>query len=201
MLSGMESRSDANDGRTNRRNRNAEAVLDAVMELFLEQNLDPHPSEIAERAGVSLRSVYRYLGDSDLMRAGMDRIVERHRRHFTIDDLGSGTLDHRIDTLVQSRVRGVRRNAALIAAADKMAATRSEIPTRVTERRRLLREQTAAQFAVELEPSRPDAPAVLDAVDGLTQIETVMYFIEGLGHSDARAIRRLSTALGVLLAT
>jgi AcrR family transcriptional regulator len=68
---------DSTDHRSQgRRNRNSEAVLEAVLSLFLEHNLHPHPKEIADRAGVSLRSVYRYLGDADLMRVGMDQIIQ-----------------------------------------------------------------------------------------------------------------------------
>src|SRR6185312_6061085 len=58
------------DGRTARKDRNMVAVLDAVLELFVRGDLIPSPEAIAQRSGVSLRSVYRYLAASrDLVHA------------------------------------------------------------------------------------------------------------------------------------
>ena len=48
------------DGRTARRDRNREAVLDAALALFTAGELEPTAAAVAERSGVSLRSVYRY---------------------------------------------------------------------------------------------------------------------------------------------
>ena len=48
------------DGRLARRDRNRIAVLDAAIELFAEGVLDPTPDDVATRAGISARSVYRY---------------------------------------------------------------------------------------------------------------------------------------------
>ncbi len=43
------------DGRTARRDRNSDAVLDAVHELFVEGQLVPTVEEVAARSGVSTR--------------------------------------------------------------------------------------------------------------------------------------------------
>jgi AcrR family transcriptional regulator len=188
-----------NDGRSLRRNRNSEAILEAVLELFIEHNLDPSPNEVAERAGVSLRTVYRHLGNSDLVRAGMDRVQQRQRAEFQIPDLGAGPLEERIAVLVRTRVRGVRANAAVIAAADYFAASRPEIRRDIEQRRLLLRKQTAAQFAPELRGGGSTAQATLDAVDALTQIEPITYYLDDLGYGEARTIGRLTTALTALL--
>src|SRR3954453_24162311 len=68
------------DGRTARRDRNREAVLDPVLELFSDGNLTPSPDEVAQRSGVSLRSVYRYVAASDGL---MSCAIERHSQRFT----------------------------------------------------------------------------------------------------------------------
>ena len=68
------------DGRTARRDRNRDAVLDAVLDLFGEDSLAPAPAEVAERSGVSLRSVYRYYEDRDaLYRDVADHVVDSDR--------------------------------------------------------------------------------------------------------------------------
>jgi len=84
------------DGRTARRDRNREAVLDAVLELFSEGNLAPSPDDVAQRAGISLRSVYRYVADSDgLIRDAIERHTERIAPLFLIEDIGEGPFEKR----------------------------------------------------------------------------------------------------------
>ena len=53
------------DGRVVRGLRNREALVDAIITLNEEGVLRPSAAEIAERAGVSLRSVYRHFEDID----------------------------------------------------------------------------------------------------------------------------------------
>src|SRR3954470_18279608 len=51
------------DGRTARATRTREAVVSAVLDLVNEGNPKPTAREIADRAGVSLRSVYVHFDD------------------------------------------------------------------------------------------------------------------------------------------
>jgi AcrR family transcriptional regulator len=89
------------DGRTARRDRNSEAVLDAVRELFIEGNYTPTAEAVAARSGVSLRSVYRYFEDTEaLFRAAIARRVAQAEPLFVFPDLGEGELDDRIARLV-----------------------------------------------------------------------------------------------------
>src|SRR5271165_1494930 len=53
------------DGRRLRRALNREAVVDALLDLYSEGNLRPSTDEIAERAGISPRSLFRYFEDAD----------------------------------------------------------------------------------------------------------------------------------------
>src|SRR3954452_9433869 len=93
------------DGRRARRDRNREAVLDAVLALFREDNLTPRPEDVAEKSGVSLRSVYRYYSDpTELLRAAMARHLERVRSKLVVPGIGEGPLADRIDRLVEARL-------------------------------------------------------------------------------------------------
>jgi AcrR family transcriptional regulator len=53
------------DGRTLRGERNRQALLDAALEMLEEGNLAPSAQEIAQRAGVGLRGVFRHFGDME----------------------------------------------------------------------------------------------------------------------------------------
>ena len=66
------------DGRTARSTRTREAVVTAVLDLVNEGNPKPTAREIADRAGVSLRSVYVHFEDlDDLFGAAATRHVEQ----------------------------------------------------------------------------------------------------------------------------
>ena len=94
------------DGRSAIRDRNRDAVLDAVLDLFSEDNLSPGPEEVALRVGLSVRSVYRYFDDHDsLTRAAIARNIEKVTPLFLIPAIGEGELDSRIDRFVDARLR------------------------------------------------------------------------------------------------
>jgi len=163
------------DGRTARRDRNRAAVLDAVLELFAEGTLFPSAEAVAERSGVSLRSVYRYVEDTDdLVRAA----VERHRANvaplFEVEDLGEGTLEGRIDRLVHARVNAYEAVATTARASRARAYTNEIIRRQLEEASALLADQVAAQFAPELRMLAPaKRRAVLAACDALVSLETI----------------------------
>lgn len=98
--------SEEGDGRTLRRTRNRQSVIIALLDIVREGELDPSVADIADRAGVSHRSVFRYFDDiNDLVRTAIDHEVERTTPLAAIADLGLGTLDRRIDSWVDSRLR------------------------------------------------------------------------------------------------
>ena len=95
------------DGRSARRDRNKTAVLDAVLELFQEGSLSPGPVEVAQRCGLSPRSVYRYFDDADeLVRAAVDRHLELTLPYFHLSAIGQGPRDERIDRFAERRFEG-----------------------------------------------------------------------------------------------
>ncbi|MDQ1404005.1 MAG: TetR/AcrR family transcriptional regulator, regulator of autoinduction and epiphytic fitness, partial [Actinomycetota bacterium] len=66
------------DGRTARAQRTRRAVVDALLALIEEGDLRPTGPRIAERAGVSLRSVFQHYNDLEsLFAAAGERQLER----------------------------------------------------------------------------------------------------------------------------
>ena len=91
------------DGRTLRRTRNRTAVIAALLEIIREGNLRPGASEIADRAGVSHRSIFRYFDDlDDLVRTAIDHAFEQAGPMADIPDIGSGSLDERIAVITKA---------------------------------------------------------------------------------------------------
>jgi AcrR family transcriptional regulator len=166
------------DGRTARRDRNRTAVLDAVIELFTAGNFDPTAEEVAQRSGVSLRSVYRYVADKDdLSRAAIARHIERVGHLFAVPDLGTGSFSERVARLVDARLRLYDAVAATYRAARWRAPMNPVLAAQLELRRRDLREQLERQFAPELRslPTRARRH-VATAADALTQIDTIDHF-------------------------
>jgi AcrR family transcriptional regulator len=93
------------DGRRARRERGRVAVVDAMVDLIQEGVVPPGADAVAERAGVSVASVFRYFdGLADLQEAAMVRYFERYRERFEVPGLGEGDLDERIERLVRARL-------------------------------------------------------------------------------------------------
>ena len=190
------------DGRTARRDRNRLAVLDAVIELFAEDVLAPRPEQVAERSGVSLRSVYRYFSDpAELLRAAMARHLERVTPLLRIDEIGAGDLDDRIARFVDARLR-LHEAIAPVARAARAAAPRNEIIRAQYDRTRsTLSAQVESHFAPELGAMPAGRRrAVASGIDALTQLEGLDHLRLHQGHALPRAAEILRQLVSILLA-
>lgn len=189
------------DGRTARRDRNRDAVLDAVLDLFAQDALAPTAQQVAERSGVSLRSVYRYFEDTDeLVRAAIDRNLVRVRPLFELDRLGEGPLEDRIERLVGSRMRLYDEVGPLMRATVLHAGENALLAARLTAVRRTLGEQAEAMFAPELAALAPVVRReVAASVDLLVGFEALEHLRRVRGLSRAAATRASSRALLALL--
>jgi AcrR family transcriptional regulator len=189
--------STAVDGRSARREANRIAVLDTVIEMFLEGETDPSPQEVARRSGVSIRSVYRYVADkNDLSRAAIARHVERVGHLFELDDIGEGDFDDRVERFVAARLRLYDAIAPTNRAARLRAAINPVIDEQLEVARRTLQEQFIAHFEPELArlPTR-DRRLVMAAADALIQIDSIDHMREHLGLSPRATREVLEEAL------
>ena len=168
------------DGRTARRDRNRLAVLDAVIELFGEGDLDPGVHAVADRSGVSLRSVYRYFEDIDeLVSSAIDRQLTKLRPLFRIEGLGEGPLDERIERFVHRRVALFEGVRTVYLAATVRSGTDPLLREELSRSRDRLGEQSRAMFAPELD-DLPEAEArhaalTLDVLGQLATLERLRH--------------------------
>ena len=100
------------DGRRARAERNRDAVVEAILDLLCEGVQHPTAEAIAERSGVSVRSVFRHFDDLEsLHAAAVDRHSERIRDLF-VPPPSTGSLASRIDGLAARRSSAVRSDDA-----------------------------------------------------------------------------------------
>jgi AcrR family transcriptional regulator len=93
------------DGRRARRERGRAAVTEAMIDLMCEGEIVPSADLVAERAGVSVASIFRYFETlDDLRRSTIELYFARYAHLFGIPDCGMGTFATRLDGFVRSRV-------------------------------------------------------------------------------------------------
>jgi AcrR family transcriptional regulator len=193
------------DGRTARRNRNMDAVLDALIALAREGDglSEPSVEAIAERAAVSYRSVYRYFEDrTELMLSAIVRVMGDDYSIFDLEGLGDGSLDARIARLVEVRLAAYRRLAPLTRIAVRLRADEPAVAVAYEDVRRQMRGQLEAQFAPELDAvAAQDRAGVIAAIDAMFQAESLDYLAhhEGLDDAEITSIltRHIRAHLGV----
>ena len=96
--------SEKKDGRHERVERGKRAVFEALVELFSEGRYNPPVAEVAARAGVSERTLFRYFGSYNDVIAGMvGYFYPRVERYFTADP-PAGDLRSRLLALAELRV-------------------------------------------------------------------------------------------------
>jgi AcrR family transcriptional regulator len=189
------------DGRTARRHRNTNAVLDAVHQLFVEGHVLPTVEDVATRSGVSLRSVYRYFPDRDeLLQAALARRMEVAESLFHLADVGTGPFDERVARFVDHRIELYDEIAPTARAAFQAAGTAPVIAAAVQQRRDLMNRQTRRHFAPELRGRRTaEAADLLAAIEVLCQFEALESLRVDRALSVARTRRVLVRAVHALL--
>lgn len=200
-MTGVDETAAAVDGRVARRQRNIDAVLDVVMEMFVEDAMFPTIEQAATRSGLSLRSLYRYFADQgELVEAAIKRNEERSSQLARLHAIGQGPLDDRIEDFVSMRIRLYEAVAPVFRATAANAARHQRVRDERAKNRDQLREQFERQFAPELVVHKPPhREAVRSAGDLLTQLDSIDYLRKHRRLSVAEVHETLSASLRSLL--
>lgn len=139
-----------------------------MLELVVEGRGQPTAADVAERAGVSTASVFRYFDSLvDLEQQMAARYFQAHADLFDLDREGEGPLPQRIDRLVRARVRLYGTIAPLARLGRSRAVDNDALDAELRRSRRGLADQVRRHFAPELASLRPaerdDLAAVLSA--------------------------------------
>src|SRR3954470_3371996 len=151
------------DGRAARSVRTRRAIVDALRALHHEGDLRPTAPRVAERAGVSVRTVWQHFDDLEtlLFEAGR-RDLEIAQSLVTPIDLSLPAIA-RVDALVEQRARMFEEMAPPWRAARVHAPFSAQIQSNRDTLMQLAREQVGELFAPEL-AAAPDPQALLDAL-------------------------------------
>ena len=165
------------DGRAARSAKTRDAIADALLDLLADGRPRPTAREIAERAAVSVRSVYVHFDDLE------DLFCVAAKRHFArvapilAPAPATGTLAERADALVRQRIR-LYAQAGAVARATRLHAAFSPTLARILrEAQARSRADLERVFAQELRDlgtaQRTRSVAVLDVLTGTEAWETL----------------------------
>lgn len=191
----------ARDGRRESRERNRDAVVDALLDLYEDGVLNPGAQEVAARSGVSRRSVFRYFDDMDeLCRAAIERHSTRVSHLFEVDGLGKGPVESRIDRLVEQRTNLFEAISPVRRIAQLRAPFQPIIATELDRARAMLRRQLERHFASELDQLEPeDRRETLAVADVITSFESFDLLRRAQGLSLANASKAMRRGLSALI--
>jgi TetR/AcrR family transcriptional regulator of autoinduction and epiphytic fitness len=168
---------DAVDGRTARADRTHKALVDAFLQLVDAGNLRPTTDEIAERAGVSPRSVHQHFPERDaLLIVAFER---RYRQAF--ERIAPIPPDQSFDYRVAAVVRQRARVWELVSGSHRAMSAREHLSTEIAASLARLRQRERTElvsvFGPELDElrrvDRARAVAVLTAAVALPTWESL----------------------------
>jgi AcrR family transcriptional regulator len=187
------------DGRRERGARNKEAVVSALLELYSQGEVQPPAARIAELAGVSERSVFRYFDDmEDLASCAITVQWERVRDLYeTLDS--SGDLTQRINSIVDHRLKLYDKVGNVMRVAVVAAYKSQVVASAVKERRLIMGRRALQQFENELK-STSDIENKERILDYTLSLENIIYLKEALGLSHSKVRETLTAAITSLFA-
>ncbi len=172
-------------------------TIDAFIDLVLETKAPPRPEEVAERADVSIASLYRYFDNLDqLRRDALVRLVERYPDLVTVPKIGTGTRQQRIASFTSGRVElhETLHPLQLLTRADPSASAL------VDTARQTMADQIRLHFDTELQAlSRSERDDTVAAIASVTSVESWEQFRRSFGLSPTQTRRAWSRAVDQLL--
>jgi AcrR family transcriptional regulator len=163
-----------------------------LLSLYEAGEVEPSVARVAEVAGVSERSVFRYFEDKDdLIGAAIALQVERVGHLFeglSVD----GPFEQRLDAILDHRLRLFDAISGVMRASEFHEHRSSLVRAGIDKRRAVLRAQAIDQFRPELN-RLDDSSAASRAIDVALSLETIMYLTRHYKRSQLRDTLALMT--------
>jgi AcrR family transcriptional regulator len=187
------------DGRTARRERNRDAVIDALLAMYDSGDLSPSLDTVAERAGVSPRSLFRYFADTDdLTRTAISRQQDRLAPLLAEPVAIASTTDARVRAAVDDRVHLLDAMGPVAQVARLRSHANPAVAAEVRDKRRILRQRLADALAPDLDRA-DDAAATLAAADVSCSFEAYHLLLEDHRMSPSAAAEILGRSVAAII--
>jgi AcrR family transcriptional regulator len=145
------------DGRRERTKRTRAAIVTALTELLDEGRIEPTAAQIAERAGVAVRSIAQHFASREELLLAVARHHSERLAHTPVDR--QGTFDERLEAFVTARARSLEASAAMRRAAAVVLGRSPAVAHALEEAAKERRKESSSLFAAEI-AATGDAAAV-----------------------------------------
>jgi len=171
-------------------------VIEAFIDLVLEGDPSPTPASVADRAGVSRASVFRYFETLDELRAETaGRVLERFVDLLELGEPSTTSTADRAAAFVASRLR-FHETLHPLALLQRRHATDPDAAAAIDMSRHLLADQARAYFRHDLEPLDDERrDDVVTTIAVLTSIESWHQSRHTHGRSPAQTRRAWISAI------
>lgn len=178
------------DGRTLRSLRTREAIVDATIGLLADGDLRPTAPRVADRAGVSVRSVFQHFDELERLHAAVaERLVDRAAL-LLVPVPADLPLDERLGRFVAQRTALLEAVTPVRRAAEVHGPFSAEITARLRDGQAFLRAELEQTFAPELDGlPESERGLVLDGLDLVLGWKTWDALRTDLGRPQAEAER------------
>jgi AcrR family transcriptional regulator len=188
------------DGRNRRRINSFDRAVDALLDLIDSGNPSPTAQDIAERSGISVRTVFRLTEDIEsLHAAAVMRQMER-TAHLYVALPNTGSVTSRARALVMNRSEVYETIAPIRRVGDRLANASPQIADGLQLHHLVLRMQIEELFAAEIKAmARVRRQAVLNALDVAASWETWDQLRRLKGLSVAESVRVMNILVAAAL--
>ncbi|MFG1780358.1 TetR/AcrR family transcriptional regulator [Micromonospora sp. NPDC049048] len=188
------------DGRTARAERTRAAIVEAHLALISEGDLRPTGERIAERAGISLRTLWTNFKDMETLfeASGAELLRQQDAAHRPISP--ALPLARRIDAYCRQRARLLQ----LITPSARAAQMREPVSGQLRRNRlkhiERVRDEVEQLFAAELEQAGPDRDQLVHALVAASMWPAWSMLRDGLGLGVDQARAVMARTVAALLA-
>jgi len=92
------------DGRVQRSERSRTAIVQALLELIGEGSVSPTAQQVAERADVGVRTVFRHFSDMETLFSTMNDQLNAEVASLFVEKVQTGSFEDRVDALIERRM-------------------------------------------------------------------------------------------------
>ncbi|MFN3256481.1 MAG: TetR/AcrR family transcriptional regulator [Ilumatobacter sp.] len=176
-------------------------AIDAFIDLVLEGDPTPTPETVAERAGVSRASVFRYFESLDVLRAETTgRVLERFVDLFELGEPSAVSPADRAADFVDSRLR-FHETLHPLGLLQRRHGADPDAAATIDLGRTLLADQVRAYFERDLEPLDDEhREDVVTTIAALTSIESWQQSSHSHGRTSAQTRRAWISAITAVIA-
>ncbi|MDZ7669645.1 MAG: TetR/AcrR family transcriptional regulator [Gammaproteobacteria bacterium] len=180
------------DGRARRSQKSRQRIIDAMIELVQAGVLEPTADQVAERAGLAMRTVFRHFTDMESLYREIARRMQSHAQPLLDEPIDGATWQATLHKLVDKRARLYEELLPMRRAADALRHRSPFLQQEDARFARLARDVLRRTLPAELAGD----PERFEALDALLSYDMWMRLrrSQRLSASAARRVLHAATA-------